>query len=201
VYANQSVYKRPLVHTQSTPAPEKPERRKPPPKPKALPDNLAAEIRSVRRNRTESPDDIISSTPTRFISKQASENDIIPISTPASIPNYENDNDLVLPLQDQRGASPIRTYENEKRPPVPSRSRGDISPPNTFDKKPMVRRNRAETVADVFSSPTPRRREMVSPPHKKYHDYEEIRDELGQSIFIRECMSQTSVNIRYHIQY
>jgi len=183
VYANQSVYKRPLMHTQSTPAPEKPERRKPPPKPKALPDNLAAEIKSVRRrNRTESPDDVISSAPTRFVSKQASEGDIIPIKTaPASLPDYENDNDLVWSPQDQQRASLNRIYETEQRPAVPSRGRSDtsMSPPNTIDKKPVARRTRAETVANVFSSPPPRPRGLMSPPHIKHHDYEEIHDELG----------------------
>jgi len=173
VYTNHSVYKRPLTQTKSTPGPEKPERRKPPPKPRALPDNLAAEIKSVGRSRMGSPDDMISTTPTRFISKQTTDGDIIPITTPIVKPEYENDNDLV---QDRHRVSPIRTHETEIRPAVPSRGRGDVSPPNTYEKRPVVRRGRAETVADTFSAPTPRPRGLM---HIKQHDYEEIHDELG----------------------
>ena len=167
------------MHTQSTPAQEKPERRKPPPKPKALPANLAAEIRSIRRNQNGSPDDTISTTPTRFVSKQTSEGDIIPITTPTSLPDYENDNDLLL---DKHRVSPTRAYETEQKPAVPSRGRSDISPPNTYDKRPAVRRTRAETVANVFTAPTRPLRGMMSPPHMKQHDYEEIHDELGMTI-------------------
>ena len=200
IYSNQSVYKRPLMHTKSNPAvPDKP--RRAPPKPK-LPADLAADIRKSRKVPSPNADDAALAAPSRYASLQSTSSrgstpdpDIIPINVPSSdyensfnSVDYENTDNILTSSsssQEMQRSSPSfsrntsTTSGREQKPALPSRGRSETSIVFTPEKKPSVmQRNRSETVADTVSPVKPRSVTISGVPQRK-HDYEEINDDIG----------------------